>query len=229
MTRPVPQDPDDNRLDEAIAWRIELGAPDADENVWLAFTAWLEADSANRLAYDRVENLEADLAAPALAHALREIPAAPNVVEFGRAPHTRNRIRVWAWIAAAALAAASIVVAVILPGRNSAPLEFATRVGQTKAVALSDGTRIDLNTDTRISVETTRAARRVVLEKGEALFHVTPNSDQPFLVNVGDRVVRDVGTIFDIVRNGADTTIVVAEGRVVVQSRRFLREPERSH
>jgi transmembrane sensor len=58
-----------------------------------------------------------------------------------------------------------------------------------------------------------------VLEKGEALFHVTPNIDQPFLVNVGDRMVRDVGTIFDIVHIGANTTIVVAEGRVVVRPR----------
>ena len=62
-------------LDEAIAWHLRLG--DAAERVWAEFGAWLEASPANRLAFDRVEDFDAELDsedfgdAPEFAHPLR--------------------------------------------------------------------------------------------------------------------------------------------------------------
>lgn len=219
MTRPVSQDADGIRLDEAIAWHIRLDAADIDEATWAAFTFWLEADPANRRAYDRMENLDAQLDGAHVREILTPEENAPNLIQFGRALAPRRRIPAWAWTAATALVAASFIIAVMLPTNMAGPVEFATRFGETKKIALADGTRIDLNTDTRVSVATDRTARRVVLEKGEALFHVTRDYARPFIVSVGDRDVRDVGTIFDIVHADGKTTIVVAEGRVAVLPR----------
>jgi transmembrane sensor len=96
------------------------------------------------------------------------------------------------------------------------PIEFVTRIGETKIATLSDGTEIDINTDTRIMVSLDRGFRRVTLDYGEALFHVAKDPVRPFIVTVGDRTVRDVGTVFNILHSNGVTTVTVAEGRVGV-------------
>jgi len=183
-------------LDEAVAWHLRLG--EADEKDWAEFTAWLQADPANRLAFDRVEDIDAEL----------------DDADFDTAP-VPNRFmlrRVAPWIAAAGIAAAAVLAFALLWPQPKA-VEYATRTGQIKNIVLADGTHIELNTATALLAG---PGRRVTLEKGEALFHVTKNAGDPFIVIAGDRTIRDIGTVFDVLRDSGVLTVVVAEGRVGV-------------
>lgn len=200
---------DEHRLDEAIAWHVRLNSGDADEAVWLAFTAWLEEEAANRMAYDRVEELDAGID-PVIG---RE----PALLRFQRTmPAKRHH-----WIAAAALLAASLLLAIGIATRTYLPatVQYATRIGETKTVNLADGSIVTLNTGTTIIVAMGNGSRAVTLERGEALFHVAKDAAHPFVVTVGDRSIRVVGTVFDVLRDAGTITVVVAEGRVAVSQR----------
>jgi transmembrane sensor len=200
---------EEQRLDEAIAWHVRLNSGDADEALWFAFTTWLELDAANRMAYDRVEDLDAGID-PVIG---RE----PALLQFQRTlPATRHR-----WIAAAALLAASLLLAIGVATRTylPAPVQYATRIGETKTVNLPDGSIVTLNTGTTIVVAISNGSRAVTLERGEALFRVAKDAAHPFVVTVGDRSIRVVGTLFDVLRDAGTVTVVVAEGRVAVSRR----------
>jgi transmembrane sensor len=91
---------------------------------------------------------------------------------------------------------------------------YSTVVGGLDTVALMDGSRVTLNTDTRIRVVLSATERRVELDRGEAFFIVAKDPARPFVVGVGDKRVTAVGTQFSVRRDADDIRVVVAEGRV---------------
>ena len=190
-------------LDEAVEWHVRL--TEADEKTWTEFTAWLEADPAHRIAFDRVEDIDRELENEAFSD-----------ISDAEAPVFASPVRRFApWIAAAGLAA-SFVLAFLFFNRAPAPIEYATRTGETRTVNLADGTQIHINTATVLRVD---GPRHITLEKGEALFHVASDPGHPFVVTSGDRNIRDIGTVFDVLRSAGTVTVVVAEGRVGVSPR----------
>jgi transmembrane sensor len=123
----------------------------------------------------------------------------------------RSRFSLWAGAAAAALV---LVVIASLYWRDNT---FTTAVGQQRVRELRDGTRVVLNTDTRIEVNYDEQARRVRLVHGEARFDVSKRPTWPFLVSVGDQEIRALGTSF-IVRhdNDQDLSVTLVDGRISV-------------
>jgi transmembrane sensor len=211
MTGSNSQEAASARLEEAIGWHIRLGDGDVGEADWEAFTRWLEADPGNRLAYDRVENLDLELENPALADDVENEEA--RLVSFRRIAARPT------WIAGAALLAASLIVFFMVHTEPAAPISYATRAGEMKPVMLADGTEIELNTATKILVDITGDYRRVTLAEGEAYFDVAKDARRPFSVRAGNRIVRDIGTKFDVLRTKSSIAVTVAEGRVSVAPR----------
>jgi transmembrane sensor len=123
----------------------------------------------------------------------------------------RSRFSPWAAAAAAALV---LVVITSLYWRDNV---FTTAVGQQRVRVLRDGTRVVLNTDTRIEVNYDERARRVRLVRGEARFDVSKRPTWPFLVSVGDQEIRALGTSF-IVRHDKDQdlSVTLVDGRISV-------------
>lgn len=198
------------RLEEAIGWHVRLEG-DADEAAWAEFTLWLEADPQNRLAYDRVEDIDLELANPALVEDVEDEES--KLVSFRRVAARPT------WMAGAALLAASLIAFFMVRSQPAAPVSYATRAGETRSVMLADGTHIELNTATKISVEITGDYRRITLAEGEAYFEVAKDAQRPFSVRAGDRIVRDIGTKFDVLRTHNALAVTVAEGRVSVAPR----------
>ena len=98
--------------------------------------------------------------------------------------------------------------------------DFATEIGNTRVVALSDGSIVTLNTNSKVSVRFTRNLRKVDLVQGEALFNVAKNKERPFIVFAGDTQVRAVGTSFTVRHlQGRPIQILVQEGVVEVTRR----------
>lgn len=92
----------------------------------------------------------------------------------------------------------------------------ATAVGEQRQLVLQDGTRVFLNTDTRIAVKYDESVRRVELRRGEALFNVAKRSDWPFVVVAGDRQVKALGTSFVVRRDAGRIAVTLVEGSVLV-------------
>lgn len=83
-------------------------------------------------------------------------------------------------------------------------------------VILEDGTRIHLNSLSTLSYPVCfEKDNRTVELSGEAYFEVAKDADRPFLVKVGDMLVRQYGTKFSITaRSGKNPTVALEEGEI---------------
>ncbi len=191
---------------QAVGWVIRLRDAGAEE--WAAFTDWLEADPAHPAAYDEAALAEQEWGAiappePAVA------PPEPAVAAPSPAarPLTR-RLFLGTGIAAAL---AGVIALGTLETRGTYAVE--TAAGERRTVELADGSRVDLNGDSRILLD--RGDPRVAtLERGEALFTVVHDDSDPFEVHSGDALLRDLGTVFNVRRDGETLDVAVAEGVV---------------
>jgi transmembrane sensor len=134
------------------------------------------------------------------------------------------------WLGAGGAIAAALVVAVgVGLAPKGVPTEiYQTAPGQTRVVTLADGTRIQLNSASRITVRFDRDARRVEMADAEAVFDVTHDAKRPFLISAGDRQVRVVGTQFNLRRRDGLVDLTVSRGTVEVRpSDRLDAQPTR--
>jgi transmembrane sensor len=129
----------------------------------------------------------------------------------------------WAQIALRVAGVAVVVAAMIggfqkLQEANSKIEAYSTATGEMKTLTLADGSSIELNTDTSLSVDLRDGKRAVQLKKGEAYFQVHHDATRPFTVTVGNHRVTDLGTKF-LVRGGKRSVQVsLIEGKAQLQS-----------
>lgn len=188
----------------ASAWVVRLQHGDSGESDWLAFDSWLEESPAHGPAYDRALALwhELDRHAPALRRRLAASPARPR----------------WPLLAGGALAAALALGWFLHSAGPAGPAidTYRTATGERKTATLADGSRIDLDGASTLSVSLSAAERRVTMAEGEAIFDVAPDANRPFVITAGDRRIRVVGTQFDVRRRGDDLSVTVRRGIVEV-------------
>ncbi|MHC2144316.1 FecR family protein [Pseudomonas sp. 210_17 TE3656] len=96
---------------------------------------------------------------------------------------------------------------------------IASEVGQRQALQLADGSEVLLDSDSAITISWHLRSRQVELNRGQALFQVSPMVYRPFLVDAGGAGVRVVGTRFNVNRYEQDVQVTVAEGKVAVRGR----------
>ena len=195
--------------DEAILWHVRLR--DGDVALWEDFTIWLEADPQHSAAYDEVSIADHGLEMVALPLPAL-LPVATN--ENDEARPNRQLLRS---ILGGAVAASLVTVGLFT--FTSRPIasqryEVATGAGEHRMLALADGTKIALNGATRLTLDH-RDGRFAQLESGEAVFTVKHDPLHPFTLHLGDTEVRDVGTVFNVVREQNETDVQVREGRVI--------------
>jgi transmembrane sensor len=190
----------------AIGWVIRLRH--AGVRDWEEFAAWLEADPRHLEAYEGVAAADERLdALPP--REVRPVEVAADAA-FAAGPASRRRVLGWAL-------AASVAGLAGYASLNTAKDHYTVETvpGERRVVALADGSRIELNGDTRITLkrETPRYAR---LERGEALFNVVHDKASPFRVEAGEADIEDLGTVFNVTRSGEAVAVEVAEGEVAV-------------
>ena len=195
--------PDPDRLaGEAIAWLVRVNDPEFAD--WTTFEAWLSQSPAHADAYHAVAAAEADAVATLSAH------VRPAFAE----PRQRPRVRRYAPWAGAALAASLVgVVAYNAERPAAAATAYETAPGTPRALVLADGSRVVMNGGSRLVVDAA-SGRALTLARGEALFTVHHDDAKPFRVRVGDADIVDVGTRFNVVREGAVTRVAVSEGAI---------------
>lgn len=194
------------RLRAAARWYADLQDEHISADVWRRFLVW-ERDPENAAAF-------------------RQIEAGLDVLDrsrFAKRGHGAPVRHAAVW--GSALAAAAVLVAGIvlvrapearLPAQTAPVAEtYATRVGERREVALSDGTVVTLNTASRMEVAYSDTARAVTLLEGQALFEVAPGS-VPFVAGAGGSLTTALGTGFDIRLRPEGPEITLIEGRVKV-------------
>jgi transmembrane sensor len=134
-----------------------------------------------------------------------------------------HRARTTALRTLAAVTVVSFAVFLAAPRISMTTTPFArdvyeTEIGETRSVTLEDGSRIMLDTNSRVRVAFSATERDVELLDGQAHFDVAKNPKRPFRVRTALAEVVAVGTSFDVAARPSHTTVTLIEGRVNVRS-----------
>lgn len=206
--------------DQAIAWLLRLRDTPSDSEIHADFAAWLAADPAHGLAYRQVEAQWAwmepfeEQSFSARDEALRYRPPARKPVWRGLASY-----------GAAASLLLGIGLALFSPqGWYGLSHSYSVGKGQRQTIALSDGSSLELNTDTEVRVHFNRRQRHVDLVRGEVFFKVKHDAERAFTVHVGNLSVHDIGTAFDVYKQAEQVSVAVQEGVVAMESQSERRE-----
>jgi transmembrane sensor len=189
--------------------RMSLESPTMDERA--QFAAWCTEDPRHAAAYRRFESIWQDAATLADLKPLAALSPARDPwwrrVRAGLVVHPLG----WAASASLVLAITGIGVWLLLK-----PMYYATGVAEVREIHLSDGSEVTLGARSSLEVAFRLHERRVALIYGVAFFSVAKNPSRPFVVRVGDKEVRVVGTKFEIRRDPDDMRVSVVEGSVEV-------------
>lgn len=166
--------------------------------------AWLAESHAHKAAYWRLEE------GWRLADRLRALYDPVELLQ----PVKRK----WCSFRAFALAASLVLALVgfgVWPRQEPAEVvQFETRVGERRTAHLSDGSTIDLNTNTKLRVVLGPESRSAWVSGGEAYFQIAHDPRRPFVVHAGGHDVSVLGTKFSVRREGELLRVAVLQGTV---------------
>lgn len=129
-------------------------------------------------------------------------------------------------IAAACAVVAVVGVAAFNYFAKQQTQAFETPVGGHETLKLADGSRIELNTDTKVRVTLSAGQREVWLDRGEVHFEVQHNAARPFTVVAGNHRVTDLGTKITIRENGNSLRVALLEGRARFETDSLWNQPQ---
>lgn len=202
-SEPQPRQPvSPERLAEASVWIAKLHGDMRGRALEHGLRRWLHEDPENARAFELATEV------------WEEAANLRRLIPFQRGARQRSGVRWWPALAAVASCAVLVVIVGLVWMQYWGAIS--TAVGEQRHVVLEDGTRVFLNTDTRLVVKYEQSARRVELRRGEALFNVAKRKDWPFIVVVGDRQVRALGTSFVVRKDAERVAVTLVEGSVLV-------------
>ena len=203
--------------EDAASWLALLDSENCNEADRLAFARWLDEDPRHRWAFQELSEVWAQLRTlsdvrPMMERAqVSRLPGArPAVVTD--TPTARPARREWSTLLASAFAVLGLFIHL---GFNAQVQRFSTGTAELREVVLDDGSRVELNARTALTVEMDMDRRQVRLDAGDAVFHVAKDG-RPFIVSTERGDVSALGTSFAVRQNDAGMEVSVLEGRVAV-------------
>jgi len=187
---------------DAAAWIARLHGEARTAKVETGFQRWLAASAEHRAAFEMANDIWVGV---------ERLPKNP-------VPSTspRPRIRLTSAPARALAACAALLLLVIGGWFYWRDPGLTTRAGEQRTLSLEDGTRVYLNTASRMHVRYDSVTRRVELDDGEAFFEVAKHADWPFVVIAGGRQVVARGTAFLVRHDDERVAVTLVEGKVTV-------------
>lgn len=203
--------------EEAAAWVIRLNAGKLSREDAFAFEDWLNESGAHRQAFlqlSEVWRMSGEMFDDPVAQVQRL--SVRKTIAAWRQLHP---LKAWAGAGGAVAALLALLWAAgaggfFVMGPKVERTTLASLVGEKKTVALSDGSVVQINTDTEIEVVYTSDERGLRLLKGEAHFDVAKNPRRPFRVYAGQGMIEAVGTAFLVELTDEATEVTVTEGQV---------------
>ncbi|MFK8329584.1 FecR domain-containing protein [Pseudomonas sp. BJa5] len=182
------QPPDYRTLEAAATWFVQLNAAKPSDAQLQAWQEWLGKSQAHAQAWARVEKLQ------------RQLGSLPADVALPTLAGVRARRR-------AVLKTLAMLLAVGTSGwvlRESHPgqalmAELRTGKGQRHKLRLSDGSQLELNTDSAVDIHFDHRQRQIRLYQGEIMVQTASDpAARPFLVQTAEGSVRALGTQFSV-------------------------------
>jgi transmembrane sensor len=189
------------RIVEASDWFARMRGPDA-SSAGAEFEAWRRRPG-NDAAYREMEAIWTASAA-----------LSPQSVR----PHRSVRLRP-GLMAAGIAAALTLGFLVWQSTHRTETAIYHSERGQIRSFALADGSRVTLDTGSRIGVDLAGEERRVVLLAGRARFEVAKDRAHPFVVQAGNDAVVARGTVFDVSIAQGGAQVALYEGAVDLERR----------
>lgn len=196
-----PEYPTLEKRAEAAAWMARLRGPKRTRDVEQGFQRWQRASAEHSRAFELLtERLES----------IESLRARQRPARWQQQAHSRWRPALVGMAAGVLL----VVASALLYLRDQGEV---TQIGEQRMLTLSDGSRVYLNTDTRVVIRFDEGRRAVELKRGEALFEVTRDHRRPFIVVSGRGSVVALGTSFLVRRDEKRTSVTLIEGKVAVE------------
>lgn len=143
--------------------------------------------------------------------------AADKVARTGKGKAMKFFVRIGSAVAAAAVAAGIFFMTVRHPEDPQEILQVSSicaPFGYQTETVLSDGTRIRLNSGSRLEILPDSTGRRSVRLDGEAYFDVAHDEQRPFVLETSGMEVKVLGTTFNVTAYDGIQSVVLVEGRV---------------
>lgn len=210
---------------DAAHWFSRMHSGEVTDLDRQAFAAWCSADPAHEREYQQL-TAQWDAMLSVSHTRLRGLMDA-SLAASKPPPVSRRRFGIGMVAACSLPVVAGIVAAPYLFDRDDKRINFATRKGERRQVALPDGSTLHLNGDTRLVAHFGTDERRVELMQGEAFFDVHHDLSRPFVVQGGVGQVTVTGTRFNVRRDSAALQVSVESGSVRLESGPWWRQSER--
>jgi len=208
---------DDELRSEACTWIARLNAHNVSDEDKTRFEVWRTTHPRHARAYDLVSMVWQQMnAAGEVARAVSVGQTFNTITETAIRRSLERRSRVWRLGVATAAAMAALVCIAWWANTRLPDTVFQTAIGEHATIKLPDGSSLELNSNSRASLDYNATARVVRLERGEAYFEVEHDRQRPFWVAAGKSWVGAVGTAFNIDVRPADIRVTVSEGAVRV-------------
>lgn len=177
---------------------------------------WLDADPANRAYFSQFEliwNTSKNLAAQSTVD--EEVAWMEFKKKVNKKPAVKKLNFTWMKVAATLLLIASTWLLYNTYGPQRYTELYANENILTKT--LPDGSVITLNKHSNLSYASNfKGNRSVRLDQGEVFFKVTPNKEEPFIIEAEQVSVKVVGTSFNVKHTKNLTEVIVETGIVQV-------------
>jgi transmembrane sensor len=206
--------PDHTVLQQAANWYARLSVDGVDSATRDAWQHWHGQDAMHRQAWLYVERISERFAP---LHEDAEL-AAQTLSRVRRGTSRRHALRSIALLCGGATLG--------WLGWRHSPLpqalmswraDYRSGVGETRALTLSDGTRVWLNSASALNVDLQHDRRLLQLVEGEVLIE-TAADPRPMLVQSKHGQMRPLGTRFSVLQQEQQTVLSVFEGAVQVNS-----------
>lgn len=197
-------------VDQASQWLVKSWSGRATPEEIQARDRWRAAHMDHERAWQRLIALERkfELVPPNIAK---------EVLQLG--PRARGRRRTLKALGALFTGGAAVYITRQTPVWQRYSADHQTSIGETRTVALQDGTQVVLNTASAIDVRFTEQERRLSLRCGEILIQTAPDplpGGRPFIVTTPHGTVRALGTRFTV-RSTDSSRVAVFSGAVLLE------------
>ena len=199
---------DHKTLEAAATWYVQLNssAPNAAQRQ--AWSDWVAANPAHAQAWARVERLQSQFSS------LPQEVALPTLV--GVRARRRAVLKTLALLLAAGTAGWTLKDSTAVQG---ALAQYHTSKGQRRELRLSDGSTLNMNTDSAVDISYDSGLRLIRLRRGEILIQTASDpANRPFVVHTSEGQVRALGTRFSVRSDGATSEVSVMEHAVEVRA-----------
>jgi transmembrane sensor len=195
---------------EAVEWVIRLTSGDASAAERAAFEHWRAESPIHEAAFSEARKLWLGLGD------ILPTPIVVTGVTSASNPPAPTRRRLQPSSVVALAASIALLVGVGTKYMSDWRYDHVTALGQRETVALADGSRVQLSSNSAIDIRYGADERRVRLVRGEAYFDVVHDARRPFVVDAGDDAVHDIGTAFSVRLESDGVAVVVERGAVEV-------------